>query len=151
MRGFEIVSDNHRQHKEIDIKLPQRGDSKSAGYDFYIPSTTILEPGEKKLVFTDIKAYMQDDEVLMLHIRSSVGIKQGVVLSNITGVIDSSYYNNISNEGNIGLSLWNTSNNVVIFKEGDRIAQGVFTKYLVADNDNTIHTERTGGIGSSNR
>ena len=35
VRGFEIVADEFRKHPEIDIQLPTRSDSRSAGYDFY--------------------------------------------------------------------------------------------------------------------
>ena len=150
MRGFEVVSDKHRKH-EGEIVLPKRGDSRSAGYDFYLPCDLILQPNERVLVFTDVKAYMEADEVLFLYIRSSVGIKKGVVLSNGTGVIDSSYYSNLGNDGNIGISLFNTTNEIVEFKKGERIMQGVFSKYLIADNDKVIHKERLGGIGSSDR
>jgi dUTP pyrophosphatase len=94
---------------------------------------------------------MQEDEVLLLYVRSSLGIKCGVVLSNGTGVIDSSYYNNPSNNGNIGIALHNTSDRMVVIKQGDRIIQGIFMKYLVADVDCVIHENRVGGIGSSNR
>ena len=104
-RGFEVVSDEFRKHPEIDIQLPKRGDSRSAGYDFYAPCDLEIYPNEKILVFSDVKAYMQEDEVLLLYVRSSLGIKCGVVLSNGTGVIDSSYYNNPSNNGNIGIAL----------------------------------------------
>lgn len=49
------------------------------------------------------------------------------------------------------MSLHNTSDKVVEIKQGDRIIQGVFMKYLIADIDDVIHESRTGGIGSSNR
>ena len=111
-RGFEVVSDEFRKYPEIDIQLPKRGDSRSAGYDFYAPCDITLQPNEKVLLFSDVKAYMQDDEVLMLYVRSSIGIKKGLVLSNGTGIIDSSYYNNPSNDGNIGIALHNTTDKV---------------------------------------
>ena len=150
-RGFEIVSDEFRKHPEIDIQLPKRGDSRSAGYDFYAPCDITLQPNEKVLLFSDVKAYMQDDEVLMLYVRSSIGIKKGLVLSNGTGIIDSSYYNNPSNDGNIGIALHNTTDKVVELKQGERVIQGIFMNYLVADEDYVIHENRVGGIGSSNR
>ena len=140
----------HRKH-DIDIQLPRRGDSRSAGYDFYLPCDIRIHPGERMLVFTDVKAFMQEDEVLMLYVRSSIGIKKGLVLSNGTGIIDSSYFNNPSNDGNIGVSLYNSSDKVVELKQGERIVQGIFMKYLIATDDNVIHQERLGGIGSSNR
>lgn len=151
VRGFEIVSDEFRKHSDIDIQLPKRGDARSAGYDFYAPCDIIIKPNEKALIFSDIKAYMQEDEVLMLYVRSSIGIKKGLVLSNGTGVIDSSYYNNPSNDGNIGIALYNTTEKIVKIEKGERIIQGMFIKYLIVDNDETIHEERVGGIGSSNR
>ena len=100
-------------------------------------------------MFTDVKAYMQKDEVLEVHVRSSIGVKKNIVLSNITGIIDSSYYNNPSNDGNIGLTLWNTSDKVQVLEANERVCQCIFKKYLVADNDICLHEERTGGFGSS--
>jgi dUTP pyrophosphatase len=94
---------------------------------------------------------MQENEVLMLYVRSSIGVKKGVVLSNGTGIIDSSYYSNPSNDGNIGISLFNTSNKEVHIKAGERIAQGVFIQYLVTDDDNVLNNERAGGFGSSGK
>lgn len=150
-RGFEVVDDKFRKHPDVDIELPKRGDSRSAGYDIKTPVRIELKPGEKKLVFTDLKAYMLDDEVLELHIRSSIGVKKGVILSNVTGIIDASYYNNKNNNGNIGIPLWNTSDKTVVFEEQERICQGVFKKYLTVDDDECMKSERTGGFGSSGR
>ena len=148
VRGFEVVSDEFRKHPNVEIQLPTRGSKISAGYDFYLPCDLILQPGEKTCVWSDVKAYMQEGEVLMLHVRSSIGIKKGLMLSNITGVIDADYYNNPNNNGNIGIALYNYSNETVELKRGERICQGVFIPFLVADNGNT-DKERTGGIGST--
>ena len=148
-RGFEVVADEHRKFPNVDIQLPTRSDSRSAGYDFYTPVDVILLPGERCLVWTDVKAYMQDNEVLMLYIRSSIGVKKGVVLSNGTGIIDASYYSNPDNDGRIGISLYNTSDKEVHLLAGDRIAQGVFMQYLVADDEAVLNEERAGGFGSS--
>ena len=148
VRGFKVVSDEFRKHSNVEIQLPTRGSKISAGYDFYLPCDLILQPGEKTCVWSDVKAYMQEGEVLMLHVRSSIGIKKGLMLSNITGVIDADYYNNPNNNGNIGIALYNYSNETVELKRGERICQGVFIPFLVADNGNT-DKERVGGIGST--
>ena len=150
-RGFEVVSNEFRKHPDVDIMLPRRSDLMSAGYDFYAPCDIEIYPYQRVLVFSDVKAYMSEDEVLLLYVRSSVGIKKGLVLSNGTGIIDASYYNNPSNDGNIGIALYNTTDKVVKIEKGERIIQGIFTKYLVSDNDNVMYQERLGGIGSSNR
>ncbi len=145
-RGFEIVPDENKKHDSKDIILPTRSDDRSAGYDFYLPEKITILPNERITVWTDVCAYMQPDEVLMLYVRSSIGIKKGLVLSNGTGIIDSSYYPN-----NIGIALYNTSNEIVILEKGDRIAQGIFMKYLTADNDEVLNKSRKGGFGSSGR
>lgn len=148
LRGFEIVREDMRKH-QAEIQLPVRGDSRSAGYDLRTPIEVVLQPGERKLVFTDVKAYMQEDEVLELYVRSSIGVKKGIVLSNGTGIIDSSYYSNIDNDGNLGLALYNTTDKEVILEAQERICQGVFKKYLTVDNDECLNNQRLGGFGSS--
>ena len=147
MRGFEIVKEEMRKRKG-EITLPTRGSKVSAGYDFYSPVDIILKPNEKTCVWSDIKAYMQEGEVLLLFVRSSIGIKKGLALSNGTGVIDADYYSNSSNDGNIGIALYNYSDKIVEIKKGERICQGVFIPFLEADNGNT-DKKRVGGIGST--
>lgn len=149
IRGFELVSDKNKKQSD-EVKLPKRGSKTSAGYDFYTPIDVNIEAGKQAIVWTDIKAYMQDDEVLQLYVRSSIGIKKGIVLSNGTGIVDHDYYNNDSNEGNIGIALINNSDKTVNINAGERIAQGIFMKYLVADQGNSDET-RTGGIGSTDK
>lgn len=160
-RGFEIVKDAHRQHKTVlnmygeykeiyaPITLPTRSDPRSAGYDFYAPIDIQLLPAQKTILWLDVKAYMGEDEVLNIYPRSSMGIKNGLMLSNTVGIIDASYYENPGNDGNIGLALLNTSGISINIKKGDRIAQGIFTKYLLADNDAPTSDIRVGGMGSS--
>lgn len=165
-RGFEAVKMNAIQNVSKTITeatpikredgewvgatvLPVRSDPRSAGYDFVAPRDVTVLPAQKVLVWTDVKAYMQEDEVLTLLPRSSMGIKKGLMLSNTMGVIDASYYENESNDGNIGLSLLNTTGKAIHFTKGERIVQGVFSKYLITDEDMPTSDTRTGGIGSS--
>ena len=144
-RGFEPVTENKRKNKYYH--LPTRGTKNSAGYDFYSPDEYIVKPNEIVKIWTDIKAYMQSNEFLMLNVRSSMGGK--FMLANTIGIVDSDYYSNIDNDGNIGFFLKNISDQTQLIKQGERIGQGVFIKYLKIDNDDTI-SERKGGIGSTN-
>jgi dUTP pyrophosphatase len=148
LRGFEPV-DKDKWMNVDNYLLPKRSTSKSSGYDFYSPIDICVHPGSKKLIWTNIKAYMQDDEVLQIYIRSSVGIKKGLVLANQVAIIDADYHSNPDNDGNIGICLYNRTNETIMVKAGERIAQGIFVKYLVADNCNSDN-ERIGGIGSTN-
>ena len=145
-RGFEICTGY-----EDRATLPKRADNGSCGYDFHIISNgdTYIHPNETVKFETGIKAYMLKDEYLAVHVRSSVGIKQNIVLSNVTGIIDSSFYNNQSNEGNICIALTNIGDKVQVIPPNARVAQGIFCKYLVTDEDDVLGKSRIGGIGSS--
>ena len=147
IRGFEVVSKEFRK-TEGEIILPIRGSKDSAGYDFYSTETFTLKPDEKKLIWSDVKTYMQVGEVLELYVRSSIGIKKSLMLKNIVGIIDRDYYSNEDNDGNIGICLYNYGDKEVTIEKGERIVQGIFKPFLVADNGNT-DKERTGGIGST--
>ena len=151
IRGFEVISDEFRKHPNIEIKLPKRGSSKSAGYDICTPVDIIIPPnGISDAIQTDIKAYMLDDEYLEIVPRSSIGFKKGLMLINTCGIIDSDYYNNVDNDGNIGFKFKNLTNETVEIKAGERILQGIFKKYLTIDNDD-CDIIRTGGVGSSGK
>lgn len=151
MRKFEVVKDECRKFKGEEIILPKRGTKGSAAYDFYTPCDIVIPAnGRTGIISTDVKAKMEDDEVLLLFVRSSIGIKRGIVLSNGTGVIDSSYYSSESNDGNIGVALLNTTNEEVVINKGERIMQGMFVKYLITEDDKA-EGERVGGFGSSGR
>lgn len=149
-RGFEVVAIDKKKNT-IDIKLPIRSDDGSAGYDFYSPVDVEIYPGAQATIWTDVKSYMQKDEVLKIYPRSSMGIKFGVSLANTTGIIDSSYYGNPDNDGNIGICIVNNSKEVYSVSQGDRIGQGIFQKFLVADNDNVLNEKRLSGIGHSGK
>lgn len=143
-RGFEIDS----TYSKKDIIIPQRGSQKSAGYDFFVPKKIELKAQGNCKIYTGIKAYMLEDELLEIHIRSSLGIK-GISILNTVGIVDSDYYNNPKNEGEIIIFLKNNSNDDFIFEQGDRITQGIFKKYLTVDSEENLN-DRLGGFGSTN-
>ena len=112
----------------------------------------VIEPGQQVMVPTGIKAYMQPDEVLTIHIRSSMAVKHQLVLVNSVGVVDADYYDNADNEGHIYIALWNRGPKAFAIRKGDRIAQGIFSKYLTADEDQAGQgAVRQGGFGSTGK
>ena len=149
MRGFEYVNRIDSDIKKI-VDLPKRSTAHSAGYDFTSPFYVVIEPGQTKKIPTTIKAYMQPDEYLAIHIRSSLGIKYNLRLANCTGIIDSDYYSNPDNDGEIIIAITNEGSKPYEIKFGERFAQGIFCKYLLADDDNA-GASRTGGIGSTDK
>ena len=143
MRKFEKVS-----YRE-DAIIPVRSTANSAGYDLISPDDFEIPAGEKQLIWIGIKAKMEKDEVLMLFPRSSMG-RLGVRFGNTVGIVDSDYYTNPGNEGEIALDFVNDGNLPWKVSRGDKIGQGIFTKYLVTDDDN-VTAERTGGFGSTGK
>lgn len=132
------------------IILPKRGTAHSAGYDFYNPNDIVIPSHGSAVIKTGIKCYLDDDKYLALHVRSSMGIKKNLMLKNITGIIDSDYVDNESNEGHILIGLYNYGDEDVLLKARDRIAQGIINTYTITDDDNTT-TVRTGGVGSTGK
>jgi dUTP pyrophosphatase len=148
LRGFEIVS----SYQNNGINLPQRKTSCSAGYDIEAAEDALLDPKTVSLIPTGLKAYMQSDEYLGIHIRSGLAVKQHLSLINGQGIIDADYYNNAANEGHIMIAVYNHTSSQIKIQKGDRIAQGIFYKYLRADQDHTEDSPiRTGGFGSTGK
>lgn len=147
LRGFEPIS----EYLAKNISLPVRQTKQSAGYDLAVAEDTVLLSKQVTLVPTGLKAYMQSDEYLGIHIRSSIAIKQQLSLINSQGIIDADYYNNTANEGHILIAIYNHSPEAVQIPQGTRVAQGVFYKFLAADNDAADGSVRKGGFGSTGR
>ena len=81
-------------------------------------------------------------------------MKEKIILAVATVLLISGsvvfYYNNVDNEGHIWVCLKNEGDKDYIIKVGDSFAQGIFTKFLITDNDRTSGV-RVGGLGSTNR
>ncbi len=154
-RGFKVV----KRLGSMSIRLPERSTKNSAGYDFFayedvtIPSMWKTAPKgtlEPTLIRTGVKAYMQEDEVLEVYDRSSNPKKLGLIVPNAVGIIDSDYYENPENDGEIGFMFYNIFPFDVTIKAGEKLGQGIFKKFLKVDNDNATG-DREGGFGSTGR
>lgn len=152
MRCFEKVSTSEfkKYYSEdlYDFSLPVRSTRNSAGYDFFAVDEYVIKAHSCLKIVSGVKAQMNGDEVLYLFSRSSMAIKNNITLKNNVAVIDSDFYNNVDNEGNICFVLENNGNEDFVIEKGTRFAQGVFMKYLVTDDDN-CGGARNGGIGST--
>lgn len=104
LRKWEVVDDKFRCYPNIEIKLPQKATKNSIAYDFYSPVDIVIEPMKPTMVWSDVKAKMGDNEGLLLNVRSSMG-KVPIMISCTQGWIDSDYYSNENNDGNIMVIL----------------------------------------------
>jgi dUTP pyrophosphatase len=146
MRKFEVI----KAYQNQSINLPKRATKHSAGYDIESAETLTIEPGEIKRVPTGLKVYMPGDEALFVYPRSSLGIKKGLITSNAVGVVDADYYDNPDNEGHLMVPILNFSKVAVTIEKGERIAQGIFQKFFLTEDDQA-NGKRTGGFGSSGK
>ena len=146
IRGFARIL----AYQECDVPLPTRKTRYSAGYDIATAESVVIPPHKVTLIPTGLKAYMQEDEYLGIHIRSGFAVKNNLSLINGQGIIDADYYNNESNEGHILIAVVNHGAEEFMLAKGTRVAQGIFYKYLCADHDEqALSAERTGGLGST--
>jgi dUTP pyrophosphatase len=108
-----------------------------------------LRPGDVKLIGLGFAMDIRNPEVAaMLLPRSGLGHKNGIVLGNLTGLIDSDY------QGEVFASVWNRSNRYVTIEPMQRIAQMIFVPVVRVDlnpiTGNFLPTNRgEGGFGST--
>ena len=148
-RGFEIA----KGWENKGINIPIRKTAHAAAYDIEAAEDTtvpIYTPGTKPtLIPTGLKAYCQCDECYFILSRSG-GPKKGLTMPHGLGLIDADYYENPDNDGHLLVQVFNCSDHELHIKKGDAIAQVLFTKYLITDNDNASG-KRKGGFGSTDK
>ena len=105
------------------IPLPHYATGGSAGLDMRacIDEPVTVSPGETVLIPTGLAIHVADPTLAAVLLpRSGLGHKHGLVLGNLTGLIDSDY------QGQVFISCWNRGSNSYEVKRGERIAQMVF-------------------------
>lgn len=113
-----------------DFPLPEYATEGSAGVDLRacIDAAINLEPGQTTLVPTGIAVHMADPGMAATLLpRSGLGHKQGIVLGNLVGLIDSDY------QGQVFISCWNRGDTAFMIEPGARLAQMVFIPVFQVD------------------
>lgn len=131
-----------------EFDLPDYATQGSAGMDLRacIDADTSIAPGETVLIPTGISIYVEDPSLAAVLLpRSGLGHKHGIVLGNLTGLIDSDY------QGPLMVSLWNRGDTEFVVSPGDRIAQMVFVPIVQAQfklvEEFTESSRADGGFG----
>lgn len=127
--------------------LPEYQTKQSAGVDLcaFTSTDVILSPGDRVLIGTGLYIALPEGYEAQIRPRSGLALKHGITIINSPGTIDSDY------RGELKIALINHSKEDYIFKNGDRIAQMVISKYEQISftlTENLDHTERgEGGYG----
>jgi dUTP pyrophosphatase len=133
-----------------EFPLPTHATAGSAGMDLRacIDAPLELAPGATSLIATGVSIYIEDPTLAaMLLPRSGLGHKNGIVLGNLVGLIDSDY------QGPLMVSVWNRGSSAFTISPGDRIAQMVLVPVVQVEFDVVEDFSATkrggGGFGSS--
>jgi dUTP pyrophosphatase len=133
-----------------EFPLPAHATAGSAGMDLRacIDVGLTLPPGAAELIPTGISIYIADPELAAVLLpRSGLGHKNGIVLGNLVGLIDSDY------QGPLMVSVWNRGVAPFTINPGDRIAQMVFVPVVQVGfevvEDFSVTLRGAGGFGSS--
>jgi len=124
----------------------------SAGVDVCSKETLSIDPGQAVMVHTGIYMELPPGTECQVRPRSGLALKKGLTVLNSPGTIDSDY------RGECNVILINHSNKVQVVDKGDRVAQFVFSHYLipkfshVQSKDQLSQTDRgSGGFGSTGK
>lgn len=135
-----------------EFPLPGRATDGAAGMDLRacLDAPLTLEPGHSALVPTGFAMHIADKGLAAVLLpRSGLGHKHGIVLGNLTGLIDSDY------QGQVFVSLWNRGHAPFVVEPGERIAQMVIVPVVQAEFEVVESFEASaraaGGFGSSGR
>ena len=132
-----------------DVELPEYKTEFSAGMDLkaYTKENIVLKAGEIKLIKTGLTIALPNGFEAQIRSRSGLSLKNGIIVLNAPGTIDSDY------RGEIGIILMNVGQNDFVIENNMRIAQMVITRYenvkldLVEELDDTSRAD--GGFGST--
>ncbi|TCJ27282.1 dUTP diphosphatase [Halomonas sp. GDM18] len=135
-----------------DYPLPHHATPGSAGMDLraLLDAPLPLAPGACELVRTGLAIHIADPALAgMILPRSGLGHKQGIVLGNLVGLIDSDY------QGELMISVWNRGESEFVLEPGERLAQYVLVPVVQAELVEVAEFEASqrgeGGFGHSGR
>lgn len=151
MKQVQVKILNPKIGNDDKFPLLHRATDGSAGIDLRacIDEPISIKAGESQLIGTGLAIYIQDpDYVGFIMPRSGLGHKHGIVLGNLTGVIDADY------QGELMVSIWNRSQTDYVLQPGEKMAQYLVvpiarpTFEIVAEfSDISVRGE--GGFGST--
>ncbi len=135
-----------------DFSLPEYATRGSAGLDLRacLDRPLTLAPGDTELIKTGLAIHIGDPALAGVILpRSGLGHKHGIVLGNLTGLIDSDY------QGELMISCWNRGRDAFVIEPGERLAQLVFVPVVQAGLERvdtfTDSARGAGGFGHSGR
>lgn len=144
-----------KQSACFDIAFQGQGKDTCKGYSVHnkpferiMHGSITIAPGDRVMVPTGMILDIPEEYSVRVHARSGLSLKQGLVLANAEGVIDSDYTEELF------ILIHNISGNPITINNGDRIAQGELVKNIEYSIEQTSVRpipigNRVGGFGST--
>ena len=151
MKQVQVKILNPKIGNDDKFPLPHRATDGSAGIDLRacIDEPITIKAGESQLIGTGLAIYIQDpDYVGFIMPRSGLGHKHGIVLGNLTGVIDADY------QGELMVSIWNRSQTDYVLQPSEKMAQYLVVPiarptFEIVREFSDISVRGEGGFGST--
>ena len=151
MKQVQVKILNPKIGNDDKFPLPHRATDGSAGIDLRacIDEPITIKAGESQLIGTGLAIYIQDpDYVGFIMPRSGLGHKHGIVLGNLTGVIDADY------QGELMVSIWNRSQTDYVLQPSEKMAQYLVVPiarptFEIVGEFSDISVRGEGGFGST--
>lgn len=130
--GIEVPAYKHAGDACMDLRV-------------YPDQAITVGPGQCHVFDSFIKFDIPEGHVMLVYPRSGLGIKSGIVLRNLTGVIDSNFTDTVK------VGLVNNSTEDFVVSPGDRVAQFMVVPYpaMILEEGIVEDSGRGAGIGSS--
>lgn len=151
MKQVQVKILNAKIGSDDNFPIPYRATNGSAGIDLRacIDGPITIKAGESQLIGTGLAIYIQDPNYVGLIMpRSGLGHKHGIVLGNLTGVIDADY------QGELMVSIWNRSQVDYVLQPGEKMAQYIVVPiarptFEMVDEFSDISARGESGFGST--
>lgn len=118
-----------------------------AGMDLFAVEDYTIKPGERKLIPTGLKVEVPHGYEMQVRPKSGLALNSGITVLNTPGTVDSGY------RGEVGVILFNVSDKSFEIKQGQKIAQAVFTKFEIVEleeaSELSVSDRGSGGFGST--
>ena len=141
------VSVRFKMHENAEDLVPSKAHDGDAAYDLCSRTTTSIAARQSQLVPTGLFLELPEGYEAQVRPRSGLALKHGITVLNAPGTVDSGY------RGEVGVILFNSSENAFEIARGDRIAQMVIQslpEVTLVNADNLAASGRSdGGFGST--
>jgi dUTP pyrophosphatase len=123
---------------ESENKEPEYAYESDSGFDLRSTEEVWVQANDRKLIPTGLRFDIPDGYEIQVRSKSGLALKQGLMVLNSPGTVDSGY------QGEIKVIIFNTTNERIKIEKGQKIAQAVVCPVLNGKWVNLIKVQEIG-------